>query len=158
MYIKGMTRNDVIGCTEVALPKVSVPTLPPYHSSAFSQQLKLLLIPTITTVIANTVAIMPVHPSEEQAPSGIYDQIAKDPTTATDSTASDHPLHQGDNAGNSKATAQDFQSKGPAIPQSMNGKTFVRFQVVSKEANQVEDMPPKASKEELKARSEELNK
>lgn len=76
----------------------------------------------ITTVIAKTRAIMPVHPSEEQAPSGIYDQIAKDPTSATDSTASDHPLHQGDKAENGKATAQDFQSKGPAIPQSMNGQ------------------------------------
>ena len=39
-----------------------------------------------------------------------------------------------------KATAKDFQSKGPAIPQSMD------------------DMPPKASKEELRARAAELNK
>ena len=39
-----------------------------------------------------------------------------------------------------KASAQDFQSKGPAIPQSMD------------------DFPPKASKEETRARAEELNK
>lgn len=39
-----------------------------------------------------------------------------------------------------KAKVEDFQSKGPAIPQSM------------------EDMPPKASKEELRARAAELNK
>ena len=39
-----------------------------------------------------------------------------------------------------KASAQDFQSKGPAIPQSMD------------------DFPPKASKEEIRARAEELNK
>ena len=38
-----------------------------------------------------------------------------------------------------KASAQDFQSKGPAIPQT------------------TDDMPPKASKEELKARAAELN-
>ena len=33
---------------------------------------------------------MPVHPSEEEAPSGIYEKIAKDPSSATESTASDH--------------------------------------------------------------------
>ena len=38
-----------------------------------------------------------------------------------------------------KPSIQDLQSKGPAIPQSMD------------------DMPPKASKEELKARAKELN-
>ncbi|MCJ1364567.1 hypothetical protein MMC16_003679 [Acarospora aff. strigata] len=83
---------------------------------------------------------MPVHPSEEEAPSGIFDQIAKDPSSATDSTASDHPRHQGDNSEGAKAAPRDFQSKGPAIPMS------------------TDDMPPKASREELKARSEELNK
>ncbi|KAI9880752.1 MAG: hypothetical protein M1830_000641 [Pleopsidium flavum] len=83
---------------------------------------------------------MPVHPSEEEAPSGIFDQIAKNPSSATESTASDHALHQDDHSGGGKATPQDLQSKGPAIPKNMN------------------DMPPKASKEELKARAEELNK
>ena len=38
-----------------------------------------------------------------------------------------------------KANAQDFQSKGPVIPQTMD------------------DMPPKASKEELQAKAKELN-
>lgn len=106
---------------------------------------------------------MPVHPSEEEAPSGIFDQIAKDPSSATESTASDHPRHQGDNAESGKATSQDFQSKGPAIPLNMNGKwyraAFTPFKVVLHVLIRVGiDMPPKASKEELKARSEELNK
>ena len=39
-----------------------------------------------------------------------------------------------------KASIQDLQSKGPAIPHTMD------------------DMPPKSSKEELRARAEELNK
>ena len=65
---------------------------------------------------------MPVHPSEEEAPSGIFDQIAKDPSSATDSTASDHPRHQGDNSEGAKAAPRDFQSKGPAIPMSTDGE------------------------------------
>ncbi|MCJ1393132.1 hypothetical protein MMC18_006004 [Xylographa bjoerkii] len=83
---------------------------------------------------------MPVHPSEENAPEGITEMVAKNPSSNTGSTASDHGMHEGANEHqNGKASAQDFQSKGPAIPQSMD------------------DMPPKASKEELKARAAELN-
>ena len=67
---------------------------------------------------------MPVHPSEEEAPSGIYEKIAKDPSSTTESTASDHETH--DNEHNphqsGKASAQDFQSKGPQIPMSMSGE------------------------------------
>lgn len=100
---------------------------------------------------------MPVHPSEEEAPSGIFDQIAKDPASATKSTASDHPVHQGDKVEKDKASSQDFQSKGPAIPQSMDGK-WQRAAVIYLLMRAEIDMPPKASKEELKARSEELNK
>jgi len=68
------------------------------------------------------IVIMPVHPSEEEAPSGIFDQIAKNPSSATESTASDHSLHQDEHSGGGKATPQDFQSKGPAVPQNMNGQ------------------------------------
>ncbi|CAF9919498.1 hypothetical protein IMSHALPRED_004638 [Imshaugia aleurites] len=82
---------------------------------------------------------MPVHPAEEDAPSGIYEKVAKDPSSATESTASDHEHHHNEHTPG-LASAQDHQSKGPAIPMKMS------------------DMPPKASKEELKARSEELNK
>ncbi|KAL2042648.1 hypothetical protein N7G274_004407 [Stereocaulon virgatum] len=81
---------------------------------------------------------MPVMPSEEEAPMGITEKVAKDPSSATDSTASDHEHHENEHTPG-KASAQDFQSKGPQIPMNMS------------------DMPPKASKEELKKRSEELN-
>ncbi|MCJ1314927.1 hypothetical protein MMC15_000241 [Xylographa vitiligo] len=83
---------------------------------------------------------MPVHPSEENAPEGITEMVAKEPSSNTESTASDHGMHKDANEHqNGKASAQDFQSKGPVIPQSMD------------------DMPPKASKDELKARAAELN-
>lgn len=101
---------------------------------------------------------MPVHASEENAPEGITEMIAKDPSSNTESTSSSHEmrmsflphlrrkcsnnitLDQDKNEHQSKkASAQDFQSKGPVIPQNMD------------------DLPPKASKEELKARAAELN-
>ncbi|MCJ1408275.1 hypothetical protein MMC19_002349 [Ptychographa xylographoides] len=83
---------------------------------------------------------MPVLPQEENAPEGITEMVGKDPSGNTESTASGHDMHQDLNEHqDKKASAQDFQSKGPAIPQSMD------------------DMPPKASKEELKARAKELN-
>jgi len=62
----------------------------------------------------------------------ITDQVAQNPSSNTGSTASDHDLHK------QGASAQDFKATpGPAIPS---------------------ELPPKASKEELKARAEELNK
>ncbi|KAL2056452.1 hypothetical protein ABVK25_003476 [Lepraria finkii] len=82
---------------------------------------------------------MPVLPSEEEAPLGITEKVAKDPSSATESTASEHEVH-GNEHTPGKASTEDHQSKGPQIPINMS------------------DMPPKASKEELKARSEELNK
>ncbi|KAL8749780.1 MAG: hypothetical protein Q9184_006668 [Pyrenodesmia sp. 2 TL-2023] len=85
---------------------------------------------------------MPHHPSEEEAPEGIYEKIAKNPSSTTESTASDHEHHHNEHAPDAglKASVQDLQSKGPQIPQSMD------------------DMPPKASKDELRARAAELNK
>jgi len=84
---------------------------------------------------------MPVHPAEENAPSGITEKLAKDPSSKTESTASEHAGHANEHnplgADSGKATQQDFVGKGPQI---------------------VEDMPMKASKEEVKARMEELNK
>lgn len=65
---------------------------------------------------------MPVHPSEEEAPSGIYDQIAKNPSSNTESTASDHEIHQNDD---NRASAHDFISKGPVIPENQDGKLLV---------------------------------
>lgn len=37
---------------------------------------------------------MPVHPTEEQAPEGIYEKVAKNPSSNTDSNASDHKLRK----------------------------------------------------------------
>ena len=99
---------------------------------------------------------MPVHPSEENTPSGITEKIAKDPSSTTGSTASDHPdrkclrsailvrhnlivaLDENEYTPG-KPSVQDLQSKGPVIPQSKD------------------DMPPAASKEELQAKAKELN-
>ena len=73
---------------------------------------------------------MPVHPSEEEAPSGIYEKIAKDPSSATESTASDHAHHENEHTPqqSGKASAQDFQSKGPQIPMTMNGGFVWRYE------------------------------
>ncbi|KAK4941831.1 hypothetical protein LTR10_018307 [Elasticomyces elasticus] len=78
---------------------------------------------------------MPQHPAEEEAPSNIFDQVAKE---SSDSTASDHPLHK-ENEGPIKqaASAQDHKSKGPQIS---------------------DNMPEAASKDELKAKAAEMNK
>lgn len=66
---------------------------------------------------------MPHHPSEEEAPEGIFEKVAKDPSSTTESTASDHENHHNEHApeASAKASAQDFQSKGPQIPMSMDG-------------------------------------
>ena len=65
---------------------------------------------------------MPVHPSEEIAPEGLTEKIAKDPSSNTDSTASTHEQHHNEHTpGDIKAQASDFQSKGPQIPTNMSG-------------------------------------
>ncbi len=101
---------------------------------------------------------MPVHPSEEEAPTGLTEAVAKNPSSSTDSTASEHASHQNEHTPGDgvKATAQDFQSKGPQIPTSMDGSN--PCERLTAHADGAVDMPPKASKEELKARAEELNK
>lgn len=63
---------------------------------------------------------MPVHPSEEEASSGIFEKVAKDPSSLTESTASDHESHDNEHTP-LKASAQDLQSKGPAILQKADG-------------------------------------
>lgn len=64
---------------------------------------------------------MPVHPSEEEAPSGIFEKVAKDPSSLSESTASDHEAHENEHTPQ-KASTQDLQSKGPAIPLTMDGE------------------------------------
>jgi hypothetical protein len=55
---------------------------------------------------------MPHLPSEENAPGGIFEKIAKDPSSKSDSTASDHEVHKNEH---DPITPQEFISKGPAI-------------------------------------------
>lgn len=40
------------------------------------------------------IQIMPHHPSEENAPDGIYEKVAKDPSSKTESTASKDEGHK----------------------------------------------------------------
>ena len=63
---------------------------------------------------------MPVLASEEEAPSGIYEKVAKDPSSTTESTASEHEHHHNEHTPG-KASAEDYHSKGPAIPMNMSG-------------------------------------
>ncbi|KAF7507235.1 hypothetical protein GJ744_010793 [Endocarpon pusillum] len=85
---------------------------------------------------------MPHHPSEEEAEPHIFDKVAQQ---SKDSGASDHPIHNtehqpGEESKDKEAyqeTIQIHSSKGPQIS---------------------DEMPEKASKEELKARAAELNK
>lgn len=72
---------------------------------------------------------MPHHPSEEEAPEGIYEKVAKDPSSVTETTASDHEGHHNEHApdASGKASAQDFQSKGPQIPMNMDGTLMVHM-------------------------------
>lgn len=54
---------------------------------------------------------MPVHPSEEETSSNVFDQVAKG---SSDSNASDHPIHKDD----VKTAVDPHKSKGPQIPDS----------------------------------------
>lgn len=56
---------------------------------------------------------MPHLPSEENAPDGIFEKVAKDPSTKSESTASDHDVHKNEH---NPISPQDFHSKGPVIP------------------------------------------
>ena len=58
---------------------------------------------------------MPHLPSEENAPEGIYEKVAKDPSSKTESTASKHEGHQNEH---DPIGPQDLINKGPAIPDS----------------------------------------
>lgn len=54
---------------------------------------------------------MPVHPSEEQTDSHIFDKVAKE---SGDAKTSDHPMHKDD----AKTAVDPHKSKGPQIPDS----------------------------------------
>ena len=68
---------------------------------------------------------MPVHPSEENAPAGLTEKVAKDASSNTESTASDHHSHANEHTPGGekpKAQAHDFVSKGPQIPLTNDGE------------------------------------
>ncbi|EXJ80165.1 hypothetical protein A1O1_08307 [Capronia coronata CBS 617.96] len=77
---------------------------------------------------------MPHHPAEENTQSHIFDKVAKE---SADSTASDHPLHDENKGPLKQATSEDHRSKGPQLS---------------------DNMPPASSKDDLKAKAQELNK
>ncbi len=97
-----------------------------FNSSSFNNSTQTTSDPNLRTQEVTHLLMMPVHPSEEEAPTGLTEKIAKDPSSTTESTASDHESHQNEHTpGDSlKASAQDFQSKGPQIPLSMDGTSF----------------------------------
>lgn len=60
---------------------------------------------------------MPHHPSEENAPEGIYEKVAKDPSSKSESTASEHDAHKNEHDPISPAKLSSG-GPGPAIPDS----------------------------------------
>lgn len=95
---------------------------------------------------------MPHHPSEEETESHVFDKVAKG---NPESTASDHPMHD-ENGGPVKATAADHKSKGPVIPDSKPVSSSVSSEFKTLIA--LPEMPEAESKEDLKARAQEMNK
>lgn len=63
---------------------------------------------------------MPVLLAEEEAPAGIFEKVAKDPSSKSDSAASGHESHENEHAPGNPAQ-KDLQSKGPAIPSDGEG-------------------------------------
>lgn len=96
---------------------------------------------------------MPHHPSEEETESHIFDKVAKG---NPESHASNHPLHD-ENKEPVKATAADHKSKGPVIPESEPIPNFLSS-FENQKANVIPEMPEAESKEDLKARAQEMNK
>lgn len=85
---------------------------------------------------------MPAGPDEtDNHPSGsITEQVAKNPTSKTESTASDHPVHGDDNQQGDKVQFRYHEAHpGPAIPKDFNVKE-------------------EGTREERRAKAEELNK
>lgn len=58
---------------------------------------------------------MPAHPAEEVTQSHIFDKVAKE---SSDSTASDHPIHDENKGPLKQATSEDHRSKGPQLSDS----------------------------------------
>lgn len=63
---------------------------------------------------------MPVLLSEEEAPAGIFEKVAKDPSSKSDSNASEHERHENEHVPGNPAQ-KVLQSKGPVIPSDGEG-------------------------------------
>lgn len=63
---------------------------------------------------------MPVLLAEEEAPAGIFEKVAKDPSSKSDSAASEHESHENEHTPGNPAQ-KDLLSKGPAIPSDGEG-------------------------------------
>ncbi|PSN63718.1 hypothetical protein BS50DRAFT_623429 [Corynespora cassiicola Philippines] len=82
-------------------------------------------------------ANMPVHPAEENVSGSITDQVAKDSSDSTASSAPQHQVQTGATSGGSIGAQAHKANLGPVV---------------------AENIGEPASKEELKKRAEELNK
>lgn len=97
---------------------------------------------------------MPVLPQEENAGDNLTESVMKNPSSNTESKASDHPIHQNEHS-TGKAAASDFNSKGPQISDSKQEKLrYYSYYILTL----ITEMPEAASSDELKARAAELNK
>ena len=96
---------------------------------------------------------MPVLPQEENAGDNLTESVMKNPSSNTESNASDHPIHHNEH-GTGKAAASDFKSKGPQLSDSKQEESHCSCHILTP----VTEMPEAASSQELKARAAELNK
>lgn len=84
---------------------------------------------------------MPAGPDEtdNHASGAIHDSVASNPSSKTESTASDHPLHKGEEVKGEQVQFRHHQAHpGPAIPKDFN-------------------VQEEGSKEERLAKAKELN-
>lgn len=65
---------------------------------------------------------MPVLLSEDDAPGGIFEKVAKDPSSKSNSTASEHERHENEHTpGNHAQKILQSKGTGPAIPSDGEG-------------------------------------
>ena len=97
---------------------------------------------------------MPVLPQEDNAGDNLTESVMKNPSSNTESKASDHPIHHNEH-GTGKAAASDFNSKGPQISDSKREESrYCSFHSLTS----ITELPEATSSQELKARAAELNK
>lgn len=97
---------------------------------------------------------MPHHPSEENAPEGIYEKVAKDPSTKSESTASEDDGHKNEHNPINPASSSSG-GPGPVIPDSELINSSFRSCL---HIDDTVELPEAESKEDLQARAVELNK